>query len=230
MICNVTLDAASYTAFEPQLQDFLETLPQAETPLQVWSPQYDHSHEGLTIPAQVNYVGKGANLYEHGYKFHGSAFVITNFLRTTWLWERVRMQGGAYGGSCGFDRRSGVFNFVSYRDPNLVKTLENYDAASRFLREVALDEDELTKSIIGTIGDIDAYQLPDAKGYTSMMRYFVGDTEEDRQRIREEVLSTTVQDFRNFAEALQNVQRHGAVVVMGSPAASPPPVRTNKTG
>lgn len=219
MICNVTLDAANYAAFEPQLRDFLETLPHADVPLQNWSPQYETLHEGLTIPAQVNYVGKGANLYQHGYKFHGSALVITNFLRTTWLWERVRMQGGAYGGSCSIDRRSGVFNFVSYRDPNLVKTLENYDAAAGFLREVDLSEEELTKSIIGTIGDLDAYQLPDAKGYTSMARHLAGDTEEDRQRLREEVLATTAQDFRKFAEALQNVNRHGMVVIMGSPGA-----------
>ncbi len=219
MICNVTLDAANFSVFAPQLHDFLETLPTALSPLRTWSTQYEAAHEGLTIPAQVNYVGKGGNLYRHGYKFHGSAFVITNFLRTTWLWERIRMQGGAYGGSCGFDRRSGVFNFVSYRDPNLVKTLENYDATSRFLREVDLNEDELTKSIIGTIGDFDAYQLPDAKGYTSMVRHLVGDTEEDRQRMRDEVLSTAVHDFRDFAEVLQHVNQHGMVVVMGSPAA-----------
>ncbi len=219
MICNLTLDAANDVLFEPHLQDFLETLPEQESLLQTWTPQYDSAHEGLTIPAQVNYVGKGANLYRQGYKFHGSAFVITNFLRTTWLWERVRMQGGAYGGSCGFDRRSGVFNFVSYRDPNLLKTLENYDSASRFLREVELNEEELTKSIIGTIGDLDAYQLPDAKGYASMVRYLVGDTEEERQRMREEVLGTTAQEFRDFAEALQKVQQHGTVVVMGSPNA-----------
>jgi Zn-dependent M16 (insulinase) family peptidase len=219
MICNVTLDAADHAVFAPRLQDFLETLPSTPRPLHTWSPQYDSAHEGLTIPAQVNYVGKGANLYRHGYRFHGSAFVITNFLRTTWLWERIRMQGGAYGGSCGFDRRSGVFNFVSYRDPNLLKTVENYDATSRFLREVDLNEDELTKSIIGTIGDFDTYQLPDAKGYTSMVRHLVGDTEEDRQRMREEVLSTTAPDFRAFAEALESVNQHGMVVVMGSPAA-----------
>ncbi len=219
MLCNVTLEAANYAIFEPQLHDFLETLPATPGLLQKWSPKYETAHEGLTIPAQVNYVGKGANLYRHGYKFHGSAFVITNFLRTTWLWERVRMQGGAYGGSCGLDRRSGVFNFVSYRDPNLLKTLENYDAASRFLREVDLSEEELIKSIIGTIGDFDAYQLADAKGYTSMARYLTGDTDEERQRLREEVLATTVQDFRAFAEALQNVNQHGTVVVLGSPAA-----------
>lgn len=60
----------------------------------------------------------------------------------------------------------GVFSFLSYRDPNLLKTLDIYDATADFLRELEMDDDTLTKAIIGTIGDVDAYQLPDAKGYS----------------------------------------------------------------
>ena len=29
-----------------------------------------------------------------------------------------------------------------------------------------MDDDTLAKAIMGTIGDVDAYQLPDAKGYS----------------------------------------------------------------
>lgn len=219
LICNVTLDAANYQKFEPKLLEFISHLPAAQNNLVKWTPQYPTEFEGLTIPAQVNYVGKAANLYRHGYKFHGSALVISNFLRTTWLWERVRVQGGAYGGFCSMGRRSGVFSFTSYRDPNLLTTLDNYDGAAKFLREVELSDDELTKSIIGTIGDLDAYQLPDAKGYTSLVRHLVHETEEERQLLRDEVLSTTVKDFRRFAEALEQVKEHGIVAVLGSPQA-----------
>jgi len=219
LICNVTLDEANYKQFEPKLLAFINTLPTAPTDFTKWSPEYRTEFEGLTIPAQVNYVGKAANLYQHGYQFHGSALVISNFLRTTWLWERVRVQGGAYGGFCSIGRRSGVFSFTSYRDPNLLGTLDNYDGAAKFLREVELSDDELTKSIIGTIGDLDAYQLPDAKGYTSLVRHLVHETEAERQQLRDEVLSTTVKDFRRFAEALEQVRQHGQVVVLGSPNA-----------
>lgn len=59
-----------------------------------------------------------------------------------------------------------MFSFLSYRDPNLLKTLEVYDGTGDFLRGLEIDDDTLTKSIIGTIGDVDAYQLPDAKGYS----------------------------------------------------------------
>jgi hypothetical protein len=63
---------------------------------------------------------------------------------------------------------------------------------------------------------MDAYQLPDAKGYTSMIRYLTGDTDEMRQRIREQVLSTTQADFHAFGEVLDRLKNDGQVVVLGS--------------
>lgn len=56
---------------------------------------------------QVNYVGKAGNIYETGYKLHGSAYVISKHISNTWLWDRVRVSGGAYGGFCDFDTHSG---------------------------------------------------------------------------------------------------------------------------
>lgn len=182
-------------------------------------PTAGASYEGLAIPAQVNYVGKGANLFQLGYMPHGSADVIVNYLRTTWLWEKVRVQGGAYGGYCLFNRRTGVFSFLSYRDPNLLNTLECYDGTAAFLRQIDLSQDELNKGIIGAIGDLDAYQLPDAKGYTSMARYLAGDSDEIRQAWRDQVLGTSIKDFWAFGETLEKVNQAGSVVVMGSPEA-----------
>ena len=75
---------------------------------------------------QVNYVGKAANLYEDaGYKLSGSSYVINKLLGTTWLWDRVRVSGGAYGGFSDFDSHNGMFTFLSYRDPNLLKTVRH---------------------------------------------------------------------------------------------------------
>jgi hypothetical protein len=87
------------------------------------------------------------------------------------------------------------------------------------LREGHLHKDELTKGIIGTIGDLDQYRLPDAKGYTSMVRQLSGETDEERQQLREEVLSTTATHFTAFAEALDTVKEEGLVKVLGSESA-----------
>ena len=78
----------------------------------------------LMAHAQVNYVGKAANLYQDaGYQLSGSAYVVNKHLGTTWLWDRVRVSGGAYGGFSDFDTHSGMFSYLSYRDPNLTKTV-----------------------------------------------------------------------------------------------------------
>jgi presequence protease len=216
MICNVTLDTDNWVKFQPQLEEFLVSLPAGAPQLPGWTPSLELTNEGLAIPAQVNYVGKGADLYALGYRLHGSISVITNYLRTSWLWEKVRVQGGAYGGFCRFSQQSGILSYLSYRDPNLLGTLDVYDRTADFLRNVELSQDELTKNIIGAIGTLDAYQLPDAKGYTSMVRYLLNETDERRQQFRDEVLGATVADFRAFADVLDEVRRHGRVVVMGS--------------
>jgi Zn-dependent M16 (insulinase) family peptidase len=49
-----------------------------------------------------------------------------------------------------------------------------------------------------------------------MQRYLIGDSDEVRQRMREEILSTTAGDIMNFADALTEVAAHGRVVVLGS--------------
>lgn len=215
-LVNVTLDADHWAQFEPKLADFLRTLPAKAVPLADWNPEADAPNEGLTIPAKVNYVAKGANLYDLGYRMDGSINVINKFLGTSYLWEKIRVQGGAYGGFASFDQHSGVYTFLSYRDPNLLGTLDNYDGTARFLRALELSKEEVTRSIIGAIGDMDAYQLPDAKGYTSMVHYLIGYTPERRQRIRDQVLSTTAADFKAFGETLQALNEAGQVVVLGS--------------
>jgi len=216
MIANITLDADSFDSFLPQLESFMNTLPVLNINLTNLERAVPTRFEGLTIPAQINYVGKGANLYTLGYEPHGSINVINNYLGTTWLWEKVRVQGGAYGGFSLFDTNSGTFTFLSYRDPNLLETIDNYDKTVDFLSNLDLSAEELKKSIIGTIGSLDAYQLPDAKGWTSMTRYLTHYTDEERQRIRDEVLRTNVDDFRSFARVLAELNKAGEVVVLGS--------------
>lgn len=216
MLINLTLDDANWKRVQPQLADFTKSLPAAPFTPQRWNRKPVSVNEGLTIPAQVNYVGKGANLYAQGYEPDGSIHVIGKYIGTTWLWDKVRVQGGAYGGFSVFDQNSGVFDYLSYRDPNVLATLDNYDNTVQFLRDLDLSESELKKSIIGTIGDFDAYLLPDAKGYQSMVRHLTHYTDEARQHIRDEVLGTSVQDFKQFANVLQRVAEHGEVVVLGS--------------
>lgn len=219
LLLNITVDAANWNVLRPELDSFLAALPYRDADLSAFGVQPKKMREGLTIPAQVNYVGKGANLYDLGYEYGGSADVVIGYLRITYLWEKIRVQGGAYGVFSLFDDTSGVFTFLSYRDPNVAATVENFDKAAAFLKGLdssRLSENELTKAIIAAIGDLDAYQLPDAKGYTSMMRYLTNRTDEFRQKTRDEVLSTNGEDFIAFGEVLEKAAQSNAITVMGS--------------
>ncbi len=218
MVANLTADGAMIDTMRPQLAAFLGGLPAGGKGGSGWGFTASTASEGLTFPGQVNYVAKGANLIDLGYVPSGASGVAIRHLNTTYLWDRVRVQGGAYGGSSGLDMNSGCFAFTSYRDPNLLGTLDNYDGAAAFLRNGIGDQD-LTRSIIGVIGTIDTYRLPDAKGFASMMFELTGETEETRQQRREEVLGATTRDFKALGEALEQVARAGRVVVLGSETA-----------
>jgi len=216
MLVNVTLDSKGWLSFQPQVKEFIDSIPSSIGNREEWPMKGLPEFEGLTIPSQVNYVGKGVNLYETGYKYHGSAQVICRFLRNSWLWDRVRVQGGAYGSFCLFDRLTGTLTMVSYRDPNTLNTIDIFDQSAKFLRDIDLSNDELTKAIIGAIGDIDDYKLPDARGYVSMSQYLARITNEERQQIRDEVLGTTRDDFKNFANVLEAFKTKGIVKILGS--------------
>ncbi len=215
MIVNVTTDRHAFEAFRPSVERLADGIPSFEPMKADWHAPQDKRHEGLTIPAQVNYVGKAVNLYELGYQFHGSALVITRFLRTSWLWDRVRVQGGAYGAFCRLNRLTGVFGQVSYRDPNVEKTLEVFDGTPEFLATVPLPPEEVEQNVIGAIGDLDTYMLPDTKGYVSLVRTLTGQTQDDLNRIRHEVLDTREEHFRAFGAVAQGLREAGRIVVLG---------------
>jgi Zn-dependent M16 (insulinase) family peptidase len=216
LIANVTLDSSNWNEFEPHLRDLVNVFPAHAPSAASWYAPRLTADEGLSVPAQVKYVGKGADLYQLGYRYHGSIHVIANHLRTSYLWDKIRVQGGAYGAFCRFSQQSGVLTYLSYRDPNLLDTLDVYDKTPGYLRDLRLSDDDLTKSIIGAIGVLDAYQLPDAKGETALARYLLEESDESRQKTRDEVLGTTAADFRAFADVLDAVRREGRVVVLGA--------------
>jgi Zn-dependent M16 (insulinase) family peptidase len=218
LVLNVTVDRTALPGIIESVAGFIEKLPATGNfSSKDWKPAALPKSEALTAPTQVNYVGCSANLFDAGYAMHGSALVITRYLQTAWLWEKIRVQGGAYGGMCAFDHRSGAFTFASYRDPNLAASLDIYKATGDFLKNLTLSEDELTRALIGAIGQLDAYQLPDAKGYSSCMRHLLGYTDAARQQLRDEVLATTPEHFHTFGEILEQAFENPDVSILCAP-------------
>lgn len=216
MLVNVTVDKEAWSGVHEQLADFLEGLPIAEFSPASWERPELPRREGFAVPSQVNYVAKAAPLYDLGYERHGSARAIGRYLTTTWLWEKIRAEGGAYGAPASFEPLSGIFVFASYRDPNLEATLDVYDASGDFLRRLEMDEQELDRAIIGAIGDLDPARLPDAHSYASLVRALTGIDDARRQQEREELLDATETQFHEFATPLDALRDEGHLAVIAS--------------
>lgn len=219
IVVNCTVDCSSWAPHQHCLDSLLECLPDAPLPEADWQPERPQPGEGLIVPAQVNFAGKAVNLYSGGCEDDGSLNVIAHFLRTSWLWEQVRVQGGAYGAFSSFDRMSGTFVLASYRDPNLLETLAVFDRTAAHLQGLRLSPEDIEKSVIGVIGDIDACLLPDAKGFISLQRHLCGNTAAVRQKMREQVLATAPRHFTACGDALARLMPDGIVTVMGSDTA-----------
>lgn len=219
MMVNVTTGAEDFSSVKPSLMAFLDELPaEPKVPGVGWLDSIqlvNRANEGLIVPSEVNYVAKAANLGDLGFETKGGHSLAAKHLGTSYLWDTVRVQGGAYGGFCRLDPRTGMMSFASYRDPNVKKTVDAYDGAAAYLSKLTLTEEELTKDTVGMIGQLDSYQLPDAKGFASALRVISGDTDEIRQHRRDQVMSASVKDYRELGDMLMAVNESGNVVVVG---------------
>mmetsp|Transcript_27003 Transcript_27003/g.66597 ORF Transcript_27003/g.66597 Transcript_27003/m.66597 type:complete len:313 (-) Transcript_27003:11-949(-) len=226
MIVNLSAEDKGMSAVQSELEDYINSIPlvEGESKVQDWSAEmkkFEGAGEGFQVPTQVNYVGKGAPIYAVGEETSGSSAVVSRYLRSSYLWDKVRVVGGAYGAMNVYQPNTGIFKYVSYRDPNLKGTLDTYDGTSKFLYDLSkeLSPAALSNAIIGMIGDMDSPMSPDQKGFASMDRYLTGLTDETRQHRREQVLATTAKDFKEFGERLEAVAKEGTIAVVGSESA-----------
>jgi Predicted Zn-dependent peptidases, insulinase-like len=174
-------------------------------------------NEGLMTSSKVQYVAKGANFRKLGFDYIGQLLVLKQVLTLDYLWNRVRVLGGAYG--CGVSvESSGNFIFWSYRDPNLRETLKIYDDAAQFAASFKADPFTMTKYIIGTISNLDAPLTPSGIGELSDDRYFAHVSEQDIQGLREEVLATKPEDIQKFSGLLQKIVGENHLCVYGGEA------------
>lgn len=212
---DMTADSALLGAARSSLEALVSSLPSRDVPAVGLEFEALPGAELLSIPAQVNYVGLGLSLKDTGYRYKGSQAVILRHLRMGYLWDRVRVQGGAYGCFARFGRATGAFTFASYRDPNVENTLRVYRETADYLGNLSLSEADITRAVVGAIGDVDTYMLPGAKGATAFSRWMTGESNEERQRIREEILSTRLSDFHDFAPYLAAALKNAVPCVLG---------------
>ncbi len=215
MLANLTGEAKDYSLFEKKTNALADRFPKSAPPAVELNFPAPACNEGFMSASTIQYVGKGANLYDLGYKHSGQWSVLKSLLSSSYLWDHVRVQGGAYGCMNSFDPLTGDYGFVSYRDPNLEETLKAYDGVAHFLANLDLSKEELTKTIIGCVGRLDPPLSADRKGNIAMIEQLTGKTHEMKQQRRDELLSTTLEDLRSFAPLFEKVRDEGKICVMG---------------
>lgn len=172
-------------------------------------------NEGLLIPSEVQYVGIGYNFKKLGHKYNGSMEVLKNILRYGYLWNKVRVQGGAYGARFNITELGNLM-LCSYRDPNVKQTYDVYEGIPKYIENIDLNERELNKAIIGAISSI---QLPlsiQSKGRFAVDCHLVNKTKELRQQQRTEILNTNIEDLRNLSKVLGDVINQKCCIVVGN--------------
>ena len=172
-------------------------------------------NEGFKTSSKVQYVARVGNFIDEGKDYTGALQILKVILSYDYLWQNVRVKGGAYGCMSNFTRIGDGY-FMSYRDPNLEKTNVIYEGIVEYLKGFSVSERDMTKYIIGTISNMDQPMTPAAKGDRSMNLYMNHVSEEMIRKEREEVLDATEEDIRALAEIVEAILKNNYFCVIGS--------------
>lgn len=178
-------------------------------------PQPVKKNEGLMSSAQIQYVCRAGNFVKKGLPYTGALRVLKVVMSYEYLWTQVRVKGGAYGCMCQFGK-SGESYFVSYRDPNLEKTIEVYERAADFVAAFDADERTMTQYIIGAVSALDMPLTPAAKGNYSLGGYMTGFTYEKAQQERDELLAADAETIRKLAAHIRAFMEDDCLCVVGN--------------
>ncbi len=174
----------------------------------------ERRNEGYKTASKVQYVAEAWNYRQAGLEYTGALRVLRVLLGYNYLWNNVRVKGGAYGCAGSFSRTGNAF-FASYRDPNLKETLNIYENAAAYIESFDPDERDMVKYIIGAVAGLDAPLSPQAEGLRSMGFYLSGDSFESVQRERDEVLNCNREEIRKLADYVRPSKDQKAVCVLG---------------
>ncbi len=180
-----------------------------------YHPEIVKKNEGFKTPGQIQYVCRAGDFKDKGLAYTGSLRVLKVMMGYDYLWNQVRVQGGAYGCMCSFSRFGDCY-FVSYRDPNLKRTLDVYEAAADYIAGFEADERTMTQFIIGAVSELDMPMTASVRGLYSLSGFMTGITDEDRQRERNELLQTTADDLRGTAAYVRAFMEDECLCVVGN--------------
>ena len=216
---NVIIDyigeERTHAQIAPMVEQFCNKLITEEVSLPDEGFKLEKLNEGHKTSGQVQYVAKVGNFRDGGLEPTGALAVLKVIMGYDYLWNNVRVKGGAYGCMSGF-AHSGIGYFVSYRDPKLKETLDIFDGAADYIEKFECSDRDMTKFIIGTIADVDSPLTPYDEGMESFGAYFTHKSNADKQKSRDEILTCDVNAVRKLSAHIREIMKADAICVVGA--------------
>ena len=199
-----------------QLETLLSSLNQDE-PIQQREEIQDcyEGNEGFYNGQEGQSIAKGISLKESGLTYRGQYEVVANILENTYLWDRVRLQGGAYGCDILLSKE-GYLVICSYCDPQLEKTLLIYDGICSYLSHLKLEESAIERAVVSTLGAFISPESMEQKSERACLYFVTGTPQEERQKIYHEIRQTTLKDFHEMSHVFEALRKNGKVCIWGS--------------
>lgn len=164
--------------------------------------------EGIVLPADISFAAISGPFPAAN---RGSARVMKRILALDYLWNAVRVRGGAYGAGAQL-RSTGLMSCFSYRDPNAAGTLSCFWEIPYFLQEFA---GPVEGTIVGAVAESEPLLTPRMKGKTADVYWWKGISYEDLCRMRQEMLAATSADVAAYGAAMEDFLRGGGACVLG---------------
>jgi Zn-dependent M16 (insulinase) family peptidase len=215
LVASYTGDEVGYKGFRSGFQKFVKAMDETKYTVNQYKFDSKDQNEAVIMPTKVQYVFKGGTLEKAGYLYSPKMKVLEKIINSEYLWNEVRVKGGAYGVNVTISDAGSVL-FTSNDDPNLKETLEAFDHTVTFLKNFKATEKEMTNYIIGAIGNVNLDMEPGTKGVAADGMYFNGITKEDILKQYKEMLNTTEEDISNYAEMIENILQQNYHCVIGS--------------
>ena len=216
LLVSITCEEKDFAAVKAEIRLLAKALyPSTGAARMLPDMSFEKKNEGFLDASQVQYVARAGNYAAHGYVYHGALKILKVIMGYDYLWNNIRVKGGAYGCMNGYMRNGDTY-FVSYRDPKLSATNQVYNRIPEYLEQFEADERDMTKYIIGTISDMDTPLNPSAKGARSMAAYLQGISYEEIQKERNQVINATAEDIRGMKDLIAAVLSDEALCVIGN--------------
>ncbi len=169
----------------------------------------------ITPLQDANHFMLSGNLSDTSYAYSGKMNIIGGVLSAKYILPEMRGKYGAYGASVAIDQTGMTCAVAGLSDIDLA--LDIWQGMGDYLRNLAMTQKELDAIIVKTVTEFDNYYNDSDYGGILALS---GKTAADIQRVRAEMLSTTVEDIRGYADLVDELAAQGHVfAVLGQAAA-----------